>query len=130
MKTETINAGNSLIADFMLGSHLLDEDNDKYWLPEEEPIVVWDLTYHESWNSLMPVVEKIESLRNSDGYHYNVEITNTFVRIEIDGNTIVEVSNSSKIVAVWTAVVHYLTIEKPDRKLVKLRNHNENTCSL
>lgn len=85
MSTEIVE-GNKLIAEFM-GGELREKS---YWIRDKYvDAIFFDvfesdgrdtnvyipicLRYHESWSWIMPVVEKIESLK-SDDYEYNVVI--------------------------------------------------------
>lgn len=95
MTTEQILAGNKLIAEFMGGiysNHAKSWGFGNAWI-NENPIrvqgilyekAVWaerfefELKYHESWNDLMPVVEKIENLG------YSVEIFKSASHLEPD----------------------------------------------
>lgn len=67
------------------------------------------LKYHTSWDWLMPVVEKIESVRNEDGYHLIVCIEGTVCKIQNeDGSIIVDADDVSKMAAIYKAVVQFI----------------------
>lgn len=69
MTQEEINEGNKIIAEFM-GAKPSKVDNDKRYLRFTEPhagtdtyaFYPWNLFYHTSWDWLMPVVQKINSM--------------------------------------------------------------------
>lgn len=64
MTQEEITEGNILIAEFMGGKKLVNNDGlFTYWGPDNFQHESGEyLKYHSSWDWLMPVVEKIESL--------------------------------------------------------------------
>ena len=65
-----------------------------------------ELSYHISWDWLMPVVEKIESLRNGSGdaYRFNIDMCN----VDIE-NTEINITSTHKIKATHQAVVEFIT---------------------
>lgn len=71
-ESEEIIAQNILIANFMNWVHHEDAIYDRHEMK--------NLKYHESWDALMPVVEKIESLAGDIG-HFNVDISECCCRI-------------------------------------------------
>lgn len=121
---ENIIKNNKLIAQFM-GGKLNGElsfriaQNDIF-IPNCG-VVRWDtvetgkgpvIKYHESWDWLMPVVEKIESIEN-----YSVDITKGYTRIFIclntedryrHGNQIAYCSILNKIEATYIAVIKFI----------------------
>jgi len=69
------------------------------------------LKYHSSWDWLMPVVEKIEKTKNSDGYKYQVDIQNNHCLIEssnYSSSLDKRIYGEIKIKAVWLAVVEFI----------------------
>jgi hypothetical protein len=138
MKTpQEIIENNKLIAEFM-GLIRSDEPvgglgHGKYWWFHKKPFL-WDesicsdeeLNYHQSWDWVMPVVEKIE---REASYHVNIQpesctiqsyggycnplIVSNYSR-GIKGNTkeqLIEAygkCSDSKIEGVWTAVVEFI----------------------
>ena len=61
-----------------------------------------DAKYHSSWDWLMPVVEKIEGLKNSDDYEVDI-----FGRCcDIGGK--IETAGETKIIATWKAVIQFI----------------------
>ena len=70
------------------------------WFEKEE------LSYHTSWDWLMPVVEKIESLRSGSGdaYRFNIDMCN----VDIE-NTEINITTTHKIKATHQAVVEFIT---------------------
>ncbi len=106
MDSKEIEEGNRIIFDFMGCKHSLHEDFDKWEMSK--------LTFHSSWDALMRVVEKIETLHSIRQHSYlNVRISQGYVEIEgvpsgrIFRNTSVE---DSKITALWLAVTDFIKI--------------------
>lgn len=114
-ETEIIN-GNVLIADFI-------EYNWEKGIQLKGTIFklyAKDLNYHLSWNQLMEVVEKIESIRDKeygwfvvttrgnscdiDSAHLHLHIMGEDVKVFSWNNTA-----STKIESVWGCVVHFIT---------------------
>jgi len=122
MEQKEVIEGNRLIAIFMgakehnefSGHPLLDFGDFIKTTPFNEP-GVWILgdsqvRYHSSWDWIMPVVEKIESL----GYDSRIIGNNSdggflcdFVDIE-NNEAACKTSYTSKIQAVWLAVVDFI----------------------
>ena len=94
---------NKLIAEFM-GLNLHQGVWIKSTLATERKICKEDaLKYHEDWNWLMEVVEKIESLG------YRIEIVKHICRIYLSNKeTIIISENTPKIEAVYNAVVEFI----------------------
>lgn len=96
----TIEQSNKLIAEFM-GLNCPPKNGIGYYSVDE-------LDYNSSWDWLMPVVEKIESLR------YWVEIRGTYIGIGIRGHeeTIINRSFSSirtkNIEALYRVIVEFI----------------------
>ena len=130
IQEQQIIEGNKLIAEFMGGErHWLNGmkepfTDDTIWgyydvgvniisTYSGRPIaLVNDLKYHTSWDWLMPVVEKIESLG------YEVLIGKNLYRenshhcmIHNQGDSIYyELEDSVKIVAVWKTIVEFINL--------------------
>jgi hypothetical protein len=80
---------NELIAEFM-GFSWCETDHDKFWNPLNAPQATpeaWEYhtnhldQFRTSWDWLMPVVEKIESVRAEDDLYFSVEINRNGCRI-------------------------------------------------
>lgn len=74
MKEQEIIAGNRLIAEFMGGKRVLENDGYQFDTPPISTVrgTVYhtdDLVYHSDWRLLMPVVEKIGLMR---GWNVNL----------------------------------------------------------
>jgi len=65
-----------------------------------------ELQYHSSWDWLMPVVEKIESLRDPNGnaYRFTIDMCNA----QIEGTTIEVLGGAYKLDTVYKAVVQFI----------------------
>lgn len=107
MKTD-----NELIAEFMGFSKCV-TDHDTFWKENGEECTInsWDfhslhLKFDTSWDWLMPVVEKIESLG------YTVDIANSDYQIRKTGDTEAFIfhygPDRPKIKAVYEAVVEFI----------------------
>lgn len=67
------------------------------------------LQYHYSWNMLMPVVEKIESIEIKKGCNPVVTIETGYCVISNNGEEpIVENQIENKIESVWQAVINFI----------------------
>lgn len=105
----TTEEGNKLIANFCMVERL--EDNKYcFFLPDHvlkfaSPLKWLDISemkFHLLWEWLMPVVEKIESIKDSDDYE-----------VDIFGNCCdiggkIEVVGKTKIEATWKAVTQFI----------------------
>ena len=154
MKQEEIIQNNKLIAEFMnlndqilsIGSMHSWNDSPFYYTTEDSKEKVIEniakyAKYHSSWDWLMPVVEKIESLRIKGKYEkHNNEIVNCeylftvvisdkqciinnyiipqYYGIEEDLLKLYDCRNTSKIDAVYKAVIEFI------------KWYNENTSKL
>jgi hypothetical protein len=108
MKTEEIVEGNKLIAEFMGYTPYSDG-----WItiPHEtfdtvvDSEIVYQLRFHTSWDWLMPVVEKIESLQ-PEGFNTLIEGGCCWIEYpEISFEGI----EHTKIEATWSAVCEFIT---------------------
>ena len=107
MTNEEIIAGNKLIAEFMGG--VLDSPQSKYYYFTEKGRYETELKYHSSWDWLMSVVEKIESL----GYWVEVKTIKIGSRAAIglynyDVPPIANKFTLLKISAVWLACLEFI----------------------
>jgi len=64
------------------------------------------MEYHISWDWLMPVVEKIESLRdaNGDAYRFTIDMCNA----QIEGTHIEMIGGAYKLNTTYKAVVKFI----------------------
>ena len=112
METEN----NKLIAEFMGYNHIMSVE---YKIPRHNRMVpfqhaikwefFWsdffkydELKFHESWDWLMPVVEKIESL------NYRVSITEFATNINDERLKISQWQNSDKMINTYKAVIEFI----------------------
>lgn len=88
---KTTEEKNRIIAEFMSG--------------EVQPSTYnWD--YHKDWDWLMPVVEKIESFLDQNGYHLIVKIEGTCCEILTEsGFSFVNAVSNTKLEATYECVV-------------------------
>ena len=93
---KTIEENNRLIAEFM-GFEIIDRPygNGFVTLSETEICDVDDLLYHTSWDWLMPVVDKINSL---NGGEFNTVIISNACRIYSDKNTYNEIIEANSTI--------------------------------
>lgn len=113
---ENIIENNKLIAEF-LNITLIEGFNKEtggtfyYYNDVEMQDFVGMPEYHNSWNDLMPVVEKIESIIDElNQCRFNVQIEQCFCCI-VDNKTsedICEFDGDTKIEVVYTAVVEFI----------------------
>lgn len=110
--------GNKLIAEFMGFSRTVTLREGIYKVPEGQDLLykaqhlhIDKMTYHSSWDLLMPVVEKIESDASQETGHCEIHIIENHCRIYRFSPTkefIKTFNSSSKILAVWEALVQYV----------------------
>lgn len=121
MTNKEILEGNRLIADFIkmtvdddgivyVDDKFFDELEDNYY--EESDFPYNEYLFHKSWNWLMPVVEKIESLEFGEHEYFTVNIVggnNSYIESST-GELITEIMgrDRSKIFTVWTAVIEFI----------------------
>jgi len=101
---------NKLIAEFMelptevfnsgILNYYFKEFNSGTWYEEQE------LSYNVSWDWLMPVVEKIESLRdvNGNAYRFTIDMCNA----QIEGTNIEILGGAFKLNTTYDAVVQFI----------------------
>ena len=114
MENLNVIEGNKLIAEFMGWSQQLDVEKRWYgaWFDQHRVRKAWSefqghepLLFNESWDWLMPVVEKIESKG------YDVFINGLYCRITDSGMSDFELESDvalSKIDATYQAVVKFI----------------------
>lgn len=93
-----------------------------------------DMQFHTSWDWLMPVVEKIESLRNKngDGYRFTIDMCNT----HIEGSKIGVIGASCKIDAVYQSVVEFINLKTNNEELncefcdKEMKEEDHNFCDI
>ena len=101
MKTQEIESGNKLIAEFMgCPYHMNDEDCEYYEVWHDELIPVDSLEYHTKWDWLMPVVEKIEK---ELGFDVIITLYSCMIGDTADG------FREDKISSTWWAIVKFIT---------------------
>ncbi len=97
---------NKLISEFM-GASFNDEGMTticgKFGL---ERVSALNLRYHDSWDWLMPAVEKIEGLRDTNGnaYRFTIDMCNA----QIEGTHIEVIGGSCKLDTTYKAVVGFI----------------------
>ena len=109
---------NKLIAEFM-GDVFY--KNTGHWYNSEGCDIAWaedELQYHTSWDWLMPVVDKINSIKCKNNGYYGVEIYPNAVRIEDgDSNEIVLLNQTNERFetskqATYQAVVEFIKLKQ------------------
>ena len=105
---------NKLIAEFMgvrtIGidelRSILKQNREDGFIHDPQAYLVEELQYHTSWDWLMPVVDKIESMRDSDGnaYRFSIEMCNA----EIENTNIQLLGEKYKIDAVYKVAVKFI----------------------
>lgn len=106
MTHEEIIEGNRLIAEFMgLPHHYDTDDNLMFEHCEDSLIYPQDLGYHTSWDWLMPVVEKIETLEDGDAI-VTIEMDNCQIVYGLDNAALFDTSD--KIGNTYAAVVEFI----------------------
>ena len=105
---------NILIAEFMgMWADPIDKSVMIKMTPQGNEVVpVESLNYHNSWDWLMPVVEKIENFIFDENNSYNVTIgsTNYCVIQDSNGDTIeiIKDNGKSKLETTYKAVVEFI----------------------
>ena len=126
MTEEQIREGNKLIAEFD-GWHHVETPKNKgkgHWNKPAGPYAHWDLSsmkYHSSWDWLMPVVEKIENMRDEiiDKVYVSINGTECGLWNYFDVKDIlrekgepgvlrVKNSDKTKIIATWRTVTDFI----------------------
>lgn len=116
MKKQEVIDNNRLIAEFMGAkySHEVDFNLKKteMWMPFEGIVYIELLRYHSSFNWLMPVIEKIESIKtvDIDSQQFEVIIYSSFTVISNhEGIEVINCSEyPSRIDNTYKAVVQFI----------------------
>lgn len=102
---------NKLIAEFMgLPTEVFKPSGKVNYYFKEYNSGSWyeahELSYNVSWDWLMPVVDKIESLRDENGnaYRFTIDMGNA----QIEGTNIEIVGGSCKLDTTYQAVVEFI----------------------
>lgn len=117
-----IKSGNELIAVFMGGIFNSVPNNSDKWKFGSQPTRYYredamhvNLKYHDDWNWMMPVIEKIESLGFDVTIQHTEDLNSCYVwdgtpTYKRSGNNIVahEDFGSSKLGTVWVAVLEFI----------------------
>lgn len=110
MTQQEINDGNKLISIFMDQAENTPYSDKGTFIGDT--FFLWEeMRYHELWEWVMPVVEKIEDCKKIDTYGFSVIIDNWQCKIKscLSGNYVSTVLHGeSKITAVWRAVVQFI----------------------
>jgi len=118
MKESKILEGNKLIAEFMGWGNVVDyiSEIEVYHRASPScssmfikfPVLLYNFKYNESWDWLMPVVEKIESL----GYALKIIQNNCFIYGSTMGDHTEYFKNvgygESKLESTWLTVVEFI----------------------
>ena len=113
---------NKLIAEFMGVEEAYNPNGNDWVLKTTTPDAYGDtdilesckdneLQYHSSWDWLMPVVEKIEGLRDSkgDAYRFSIDMCNAQIETSWDWGTNIEILGGSfKLDTTYKAVVEFI----------------------
>ena len=105
MNKEEILAGNALFAEFMGG--ILDSPPSKYYYFPKKGRYETELRYHSSWEWLMLVVEKIESL----GFDVKIKGITCSINRLCEEETIIQFvlgDRARKIELVWSVVLEFI----------------------
>ena len=124
---KNIIENNKLIAEFLVnneGNLVKIRDGvystiDENEVPDDD-LTINDLKYHEDWNWLMEVVEKIESLGN------DILITSNYIQITYDKGEkfiTIELEGNIKIFAVYNACIEFIKWYNEQNK-----NNEKHTC--
>ena len=97
---------NKLIAEFMGVKSYEASGYTNFVYSEDNHRTEVDLAYHDSWDWLMPVVEKIEGLRDENGnaYRFTIDMCNA----QIEEANIEILGGAFKIDTTYKAVVEFI----------------------
>ena len=106
---------NKLIAEFM-GMTYHHNDNSvmiQMTSQDNEIVPIESMGYHTSWDWLMPVVEKIEGLRDENGnaYRFTIDMCNA----QIEETNIEILGGAFKIDTTYKAVVEFINHINKDK---------------
>lgn len=127
MSEKEILEGNKLIAEFMGGKFkeysILNLKENEVWLPYHGLCNYQKLKYYSSWDWLIPVVEKIESIselsqNRTCNFHVTIEKHRCFIKWGI-GRTICDVYDyhNNKILIVYRAVIEFIKWYNQNKKV-------------
>ena len=105
MTNEEILAGNKLIAEFIGG--VLDSPQSKYYYFQDKGRYETELKYHSSWEWIMPVVVKIESL----GFDVKIRGIECSINRLCEEETIIQLvlgDRDRKIELVWSGMLEFI----------------------
>jgi len=96
---------NKMIAEFM-GMTYGDPNDNSVMTQGSEVIPIESMEFHSSWDWLMLVVDKIESMRDKDGnaYRFSIDMCNA----EIENTNIQLLGEKYKIDAVYKVAVKFI----------------------
>jgi hypothetical protein len=102
---------NKLIAEFM--GYTLDTTTKEYYIPKYNSgdwFTIDELLFHESWDWLMPVVEKVESLNFS--IEMNKQEEGDYQCLIIKKDILVQTFSNNKIESVYNALINFISHER------------------
>ena len=104
---------NKLIAEFMGVKSYEASGYTNFVYSEDNHRTEVDLAYHDSWDWLMPVVEKIEGLRDENGnaYRFTIDMCNA----QIEETNIEILGGAFKIDTTYKAVVEFINHINKDK---------------
>lgn len=111
MDKEEIIEGNKLITEFMGVKSVINSENKKvYWFENpEKGFLESQLKYDSSWDWLIPVVEKIESLNYSTAINYKFGIDLSYQIVICQGDYFEFIQQAKeKITAVYKGVIEFI----------------------
>ncbi len=106
--TETeILEGNKLIRVFMVGF----VEGDSFWIGDDANEYSDEIKYHKSWNWIMPVIEKIETM------DYGFKMCRKVVEVYVDStkSVIVKTKEASRMESLFKAVVEFINLYNSDK---------------
>ncbi len=98
---------NKLIAEFMGGKSYEASGYTNFVYSEDNHRTEVDLAYHDSWDWLMPVVEKIDEVSDENTL-FKVEHNRAFVEDIENYHIFIDVIASSRLEATYKAVVEFI----------------------
>ena len=113
MKNYEILAGNNLLADFMGATFNIETLNKgEIWLPQHgvckyKTVELGKgkiLEYHKSWNWLMPVVQKIKSIDESE-FNYHV---NNMTKFRLQKESLLSMTIDTDLLTLYSQIVDFI----------------------